>query len=204
MAAADMPGGVSTFEQNPIPSPEFVDCSEKMTASGNDVVIGMDSKVRKSFDSTKVAIVFRGAWEGPQFTDDGIACGGVATYRGSLELRSGKYAERLEDGSYTLRTKAQQPDITGNWRKTSVDSEKMCDFVEKAKGRPVSRLGLWLREDRSYSDIDQPRITVSASRKLGVLTCDSAAESGGGVSPQGGNGSGGMSPEASSGGVSPK
>lgn len=195
--AIDIPGGVSSAppsEQHPVPSPEYADCSKIITAPGEDAVIGLDiSKVNQSYDGASISFRFDSYWDGPQFTDDGIACGGIANYRGSLEMRSGRYAQKLPGGNYVLRHRADTPAIRGTIRKkVAADSEKMCNFAERARGRRMPSVRLVLRGERTLSMPGQPRVTSRESMQIGSLACDSSDNSGG-VGPQRGDGTGGVS-----------
>lgn len=196
MASAAAPGGVSSapggMEQYPVPSPEFAHCAELATDHGPDEAIGMRTSVVQSFSGDKVAYRMRSHWEGPIFTDEGIACGGIVNYRGSIELRSGKYAQKIDDSTYTLKSKAQAPAVVGTVRgRGSATAEEMCVLAKELQGETAPIVRLVRSEERTYKKAGNSPVTARNSVPLATLSCDS--DSSGGVGPDRGNGSGGVS-----------
>lgn len=198
-AAASMvaPGGVSSTpeagEQYAVASSEYAQCATLATGHGSDETIGMHTQVSQSYSGDRMGYRMRSEWNGPLFTDEGIACGGIVNYRGSIEFRSGKYAERIDGNRFGIITKADAPSHSGAIRiRGAVSSKEICVLARELQGKNAPIVRLVRSEKRSYSEAGQPTVRTGNTVFLGTLSCDSANNSGG-VGPQRGSGTGGVS-----------
>lgn len=210
MSAADNMGGVSpevsAVEHNPVPKPEYADCAQLATGDGPEEAIGMRTRVARSFSGLKLAWNMRSHWEGPLFTDEAVACTGVMDYRGAIEARSGRYAQRIGGNRFRIVTEAQAPSASGTIRiRSFATAQRICNTARKLRGRDVSRVNLVLNEERIYREAGNSAVRTENTDLLGKLSCHSTSQFSGGVRAQRGDGTGGIRAQrGNSGGVSAK
>lgn len=200
MASAVAPGGVgpeaSSIEHSQVSAVEYVRCADMATTNGPDEVVGMDTEVTQSSTGTKMTYRMESQWEGPLFTDEGIACGGIVNYRGSVQIKSGKYAQRLDGNKFALREKAQSPAATGEVKiKGYATSRQVCALARELQGKKAPIVSLVRKEKRTYSQAGYPQVTTENSVPLGTLDCDPRPGPSGGIGTQGADGSGGVAPK---------
>jgi hypothetical protein len=153
----------------------------------------MDTEVTQSSTGTKITYGMESQWDGPVFTDDGIACGGIVNYRGSIQIKSGKYAQRLEGKKFVLREKAQSPAATGEVNvKGFATSRKVCALARELQGKKAPIVRLVREEERTYRQAGYPEVSTANSVPLGTFDCDPRPAPSGGIGTQGGDGSGGL------------
>lgn len=199
MASSLAPGGVgpeaSRIEHSQVSPVEYIRCADLATANGADEVVGMDTEVTQSSTGTKITYRMESQWDGPLFTDEGIACGGIVNYRGSIQVKSGKYAQRLDGKKFALREKAQSPAATGEVKiKGYATSRQVCALARELQGEEAPIVRLVRTEKRTYSQDDYPEVSIENSVALGTLDCDPRPGPSGGVGTQGADGSGGVGP----------
>lgn len=200
MASVAAPGGgvgpeASSIERSQVSPVEYIRCADLATTNGADEVVGMDTEVSQSFSGTKITYRMESQWDGPLFTDEGIACGGIVNYRGSIQVKSGKRAQRLNGNRFGLINNAQAPSATGTLKvRGYATSRQVCAIARELQGKEAPVVRLVRKEERTYSQDGYPEVSTENSVPLGTLDCDPRPSHPGGVGTQGADGSGGVAP----------
>lgn len=202
MLMADMTGGINpeasaAIERPPIAaSGAYVGCARLGTKKDGNPAIDVDMGMASSTPNTSL-ITFEetNTWDGPLSVAD-LACNGVVSYRSSFELRSRGLSQKVPRSKFVVRVPAQATAEAGSGRKSlrgTIDSQPLCILSRELQGETPPTVRLVRVEERRYKEKGQPRLHTRDVDSLAKLACDSAESSTGGVGPDMGDGTGGVS-----------
>lgn len=180
VASIMAPGGASSTppdarEQYPVASPEFADCAELALDNGRDEAIGMRTKVAKSDSGDRLAYRMVNRWDGPLSTDEGVACRGIVNYRESIEMRSGRYAQRIDGNWFRTKTEAQAPADHVSMRiRSFVAAKQVCAIAKEFQGKTPPKVRIVRSEKRSYREAGQPAVRTENVVPMGKISCKAA------------------------------